>query len=184
MGLNIPAIALLDRCMPDRSEARFNFYPESSVEALSSGKNERIWPHTDFGVLTLLFQDGVGGLELEDRLNGRKFVPVTTCSPGASTELIVNTGDCPQRWTNNVIRAGLHRVIVPPDLKRFTSGVVPQRISCPFFLEADYEKSVGPLAQFVSEDYPALFDEITSIQYHRLRVEKEYSAPAKVNGVH
>lgn len=183
MGLNVPATALLERCMPDRSEARFNFYPESSVEALSSGKSQRIWPHTDYGPLTLLFQDGVGGLELEDRLNGRRFIPVTTCSPGASTELIVNTGDTLQRWTNNLIRAGLHQVNIPPDLKRFTTGVVPRRLSYPFFLEADYDKSVGPLPQFVSEDHPAMYDEITSIQYHSLRVDKQFPSPPQANGV-
>ena len=184
MGLNIPATALLDRCVPDRSEQRFNFYPESSVETLNSGTSQRIWPHTDFGVLTLLFQDSVGGLELEDRPNGRKFVPVTTSPQGARSELVVNTGDCLQRWTNNIIRAGLHQVSIPSDLKEFSNGVVPRRISCPFFLEANYDKSVGPLPHFVSERQPAEYEEISSIEYHRQRVEKEYSGPPQGNGYH
>lgn len=178
MGLHISAHSLLNRCVPDHSDARFNFYPQSFVEALSSGTSARIWPHTDFGVLTLLFQDAVGGLELEDRPNGRVFVPVSmTRGPGGESVLVVNTGDCLQRWTNDVIRAGLHQVSLPQDLKKFKDGIVPARMSCPFFLEANYNKSVGALPEFVSEKCPSLYNEITSIEYHRQRVEKEYAKP-------
>lgn len=181
MGLDIPATAMLNRCVPDRSEARLNFYPEISVETLSSGTSQRIWPHTDFGIITLIFQDSVGGLELEDRLDGRKFVPVAKSSQGALGELVVNTADCMQRWTNDAIKAGLHQVSVPLNLKKRDSGVVPRRVSCPFFLKADYDESVGPLPQFVLDQTPAGYDEITAIEYHRRRVGKLFVGPPHVS---
>lgn len=175
MGLHISAYHLLERCMPNHSENRLNLYPQSSIQTLNSGSTARIWAHTDYGVITLLFQDKVGGLELEDRPNGRVFVPVSTeRGPGGESVLVVNTGDTLQRWTNDIIRAGLHQVSVPQNLKASKEGIVPARMSCPFFMKASYDKSVGPLPDFVSEKCPPLYDEILSIEYHRQMIGKHF----------
>jgi isopenicillin N synthase-like dioxygenase len=48
----------------------FNFdllhYPAVPTQLLHSGKLSRVPAHSDFGTLTLLFQDDIGGLEIAD----------------------------------------------------------------------------------------------------------------------
>jgi len=174
IGLNVPPGVLVNRCLHDASELRFNYYPSSSVKSLSTGTSKRSWPHTDFGIITLLFQDAVGGLELEDRRNPGSFVPVVSSSSGSLTELIVNTADCLTRWTNNVIRAGLHQVNLPVHMKQMKDGTVPDRYTCPFFLKAGYGTSVGPVPAFISQKQLAAYDEITAIEYHKQRIMVVY----------
>lgn len=63
-------------CLPNVSELRLNYYPELDVREMRSGRVNRISEHTDFGTVTLLFQDGVGGLEIEDQTNPGSYFPV------------------------------------------------------------------------------------------------------------
>ena len=65
----------------------------------------RCGTHTDYGTLTLLFQDEVGGLEVES-MNKDVFVPVTPM-PGA---VLVNIGDLLQQWTSDELRATVSNI--------------------------------------------------------------------------
>lgn len=167
VGLELPGGTLVRRCVPAASEVRLNHYPPADLELLNHGKSKRTWPHTDFGIITLLLQDQVGGLELENRAKPYTFVPVTPGKPGEPSELVVNISDTFQRWTNNVIRAGLHRVDVPMSMKDKHSGVCPDRYSSIFFFKAGRDVSVGPLPEFVTEENPAQYDEITALQFQQ-----------------
>jgi isopenicillin N synthase-like dioxygenase len=71
---------------------RFLHYPASKAAAASTSAGE----HTDYGNLTLLATDDVGGLEVRTRDGHWIEAPVV---PGA---FIVNIGDCLMRWTNDV----------------------------------------------------------------------------------
>ena len=64
----------------------------------------RAGEHTDYGSITLLFQDQVGGLEVQTADGNWLLAP---CIPGA---IVVNTGDLMQRWTNHVFCSTRHRV--------------------------------------------------------------------------
>ncbi|KAI9751562.1 MAG: electron carrier [Chaenotheca gracillima] len=167
VGLKLERGTLVDRCIPAASEIRLNHYPPVSMATLREGKVRRTWPHTDFGIITLLFQDTVGGLELEDRTKPRTFVPVTPGDPDAPTELVVNISNTFQRWTNDRIRAGLHQVNVPEEMKDQIEGICPDRYSSIFFFKADRNQSVGPLPAFVSSQTPALYKDITALQYQQ-----------------
>ena len=167
VGLKLSSGALVQRCIPASSEIRLNHYPKVSLAKLRNGNIKRTWPHTDLGIITLLFQDAVGGLELEDRKRPRTFVPVTPGGLSAAAELVVNTSDTLQRWTNDVIRAGLHQVNIPAWMKELDEGVCPDRYSSIFFLKADRNTSVGPLAEFVTKGRPAMYDECTALEYQQ-----------------
>ena len=41
---------------------------------LNDGIHQRVWPHNDYGLLTLLFQDKVRGFGVEDRFKMRSLI--------------------------------------------------------------------------------------------------------------
>ncbi|KAJ5157216.1 gibberellin 20-oxidase [Penicillium canariense] len=171
VGFGMPRNSLVERCIPSASELRMLHYPPVSVERLQTGTIKRAWPHTDFGIITLLFQDSLGGLEFEDRNKPFTFVPIISSD---ENELIVNTSQTFQRWTNGVVKAGLHQVNVPPELRTAKEGYIPARYSSVFFLKAHREVSVGPIDQFVTEERPPMYPNITALQYQQEMTEILY----------
>ena len=86
-------------------------------------------PHVDSGFATLLAQDGVAGLEVEDRAGN--WIGVT---PTEGT-LVVNFGKLLERWTGGKVRATRHRVV----------GSGAERFSIPFFYEPAVDAVIAPL---------------------------------------
>jgi len=80
----------------------------------------RAGEHSDYGSITLLFQDSRGGLQVKSP-NGQ-FVDATpiegTC--------VVNAGDLLARWSNDTIKSTIHRVVEPPQAE---SDIHPPRYS-------------------------------------------------------
>lgn len=82
-----------------------------------------------------LHQDSVGGLEVQDPNTG--IYHSATPIPGT---IVVNVGDLLSRWSNNVLRSTLHRVVAPP-LREMEKGdgsgemelATPARQSIAFF---------------------------------------------------
>jgi len=166
IGLKVPSGTLLNLCQSTASEVRILYYPEVDIATLKSGLVQRAWPHTDFGIITLLFQDG-GGLELEDRTKPYTFVPVTTKK---RSEMVVNISDTFQRWSNGSIPAGLHQVNIPPSFREATEGVIPERYSSAFFLKPNLDASVGPLQPFVAAENPAKYPDMTALELYNQRM--------------
>jgi isopenicillin N synthase-like dioxygenase len=97
VGLKLSSGSLQSKCNGGASEIRLNHYPAVNIHDLESGKISRIWPHTDLGVITFLFQDSNGGLEMEDRqTKPGTFVPIPK---GSFSEMVINIGETFQRWT-------------------------------------------------------------------------------------
>ncbi len=104
-------------------------------ESLADLGDVALGQHTDSGVLTLLIQDEVGGLQAYSEEHG--WIDV---EPRAGT-IVVNLADCMQVWTNDRYRAALHRV-----LPMTTST----RMSVPYFSNPTHDCIVAPIADVAS----------------------------------
>lgn len=152
----------------DEGEARLAHYPAVSANRLSAEQGtSRICEHTDSGSVTLLWQDKVGGLEIEDVATGH-FLPVSCPAPA----VLVNLGDAMERWTNGLLRAGYHRVGAPPGTT--TSSHVPGRFSIMYFGKPDRAASLAPLPQFVSASRPSAYPPVTGEQLNQGTLLKTY----------
>ncbi|KAG9104764.1 hypothetical protein FRC06_011246 [Ceratobasidium sp. 370] len=100
-------------------------YPPIPREVLLKEGQARAGAHSDYGSLTLLFQDQVGGLEVQNP-HTKQFQPATPI-PGT---IVVNAGDLLARWSNDRLRSTLHRVVAPPI---GTGPTTPARQSIAFF---------------------------------------------------
>jgi isopenicillin N synthase-like dioxygenase len=85
--------------------------------------------HTDYGCLTLLAQDSVGGLQVKSK-NGTWIE-----APPIENTFVVNIGDMMERFTNGVFTSTQHRVIN-------TSGA--ERYSLPFFFDPNFNTPIAP----------------------------------------
>ena len=94
-------------------------------------------PHVDSGFLTLLAQDGIGGLQARHR-NGQ-----WTDVPPSEGTLAVNFGKVLERWSLGRIKATEHRVI---------SAGQP-RMSIPFFYEARADAEIRPLPMDAGDSF-------------------------------
>jgi isopenicillin N synthase-like dioxygenase len=119
--------------------------------------------HTDYGNVTLLMTDSVGGLMVQDR-SGRWFdAPVI---PGA---FICNIGDCLMRWSNDVYVSTPHKVVSPKGLDRY---------SVAFFLDPNPDAMVECLPTCVDANRPARYAPITGADFLRSRLEPTYAKAA------
>ncbi|EUC34386.1 hypothetical protein COCVIDRAFT_40399 [Bipolaris victoriae FI3] len=168
IALDLPKSALVDRCEGHASEIRMIYYPETNVKELADGKSKRIWPHTDFGILTLLAQGSTGGLQIEDKNNPGGYVSVPLVE---KTELLINVGDTLERWSNGRIPAGLHQVAASGETE---DGTLPERYSVAFFLKANRKTSAGPIPIFVPKGTTSKYEEMTALEYHRRRTAIMY----------
>lgn len=176
LGLNLPE-GTITECMESRvDELRIQHYPPLSTEKLATGKTKRCHPHTDFGFMTLLFQDITGGLEIEDRANGG-WLPVEPT--GDPTEVGVYISDTLVHKTNGYLKAAVHQVTAPVSLKDKEHGVLPERYTIALFAKADRHARVGPLPQFITAERPQRFPDLTALELHNKRVGQLYDARPK-----
>ena len=138
----------------------------------STGESINGLGHTDFGLITLLFQDVAGGLEVENREKPGGWIPISCESP---TEMGVYVSDTLERLTNGYFRAGVHQVVSPISMKDRETGVLPERYSMAFFAKADRQANVGPLEKYIiSADNHRYFQDLTAIALHKKRVAQLY----------
>ena len=84
--------------------------------------------HTDYGTLTLLADDGNGGLQVRQRSG--EWTDVTV----PDGQLVVNLGDLMAIWTNDRWVSNPHRVVNPPGVDRYSS---PLFVTPPFHLRIE-----------------------------------------------
>ncbi|MFC2967300.1 isopenicillin N synthase family dioxygenase [Acidimangrovimonas pyrenivorans] len=103
LGLGLAPDFFLQSADRPLSRASFVYYPPQPEEA--GADQFGVGPHTDFGVLTVLCQDDVGGLQVED-VNGDWIE-----APPIPGTLLVNVADLLSRWTDGAYTSTPHRVV-------------------------------------------------------------------------
>ena len=126
----------------------------------NSAPNEKgCGAHTDWGGITVLLQDAAGGLQVQ-HADGSWI----TAPPIAGT-FVVNIGDLFARWTNNLYRSTLHRVINKSGRDRY---------SVPFFLDGRSDHLVSCIPTCVGEK--RLFPDTTVRGHLEEMVRRTYAA--------
>ena len=116
-------------------------------------------PHSDYGCLTLVWQDPVGGLEVLDR-NGDWI----TAHPIPGT-FVVNVGDLLARWTNNRFTSTAHRVVNRSGNTRHSLGL---------FYDPDFETVVDP-ADICAAEEGSRYEAVTAGEYILSRLDSAFS---------
>jgi len=116
--------------------------------------------HTDYGNLTLLAQDEIGGLEVRRRDGTWIAVPP---QPGT---FVCNIGDCLMRWTNDIYVSNAHRVVNRAPRERF---------SIAYFGDPNAESLVTCLPSVLAPGEEAKYPPIRFADYLRQRYDETYT---------
>jgi len=136
-------------------------YPSIRTKLLSEEGQARAGAHSDYGSITLLFQDSVGGLEVQNP-HTQRFQPAHPV-PGT---IVVNAGDLLARWSNDVLRSTLHRVVAPPAQRiSDTEGMTPARQSIAFFCNPNFDAEIASLPTCVSASHRSKYKPVTTEEY-------------------
>jgi len=119
--------------------------------------------HTDYGNLTLLATDDVGGLEVRARDGEWIEAPIV---PGA---FIVNIGDCLMRWTNDIYVSTPHRVV---------NRSARERYSIAFFYDPNPDAMVETIPSCLRPGERVRYPPIRAADYLKQRLDA--SKPASV----
>ncbi len=136
---------------------RLLHYPPQPAKAATGqiGAGE----HTDYGDITLLMTDEVGGLEVKRRDGGWIQAPYMA---GA---FVCNIGDCLMRWTNDTYVSTPHRVVNRGGRERY---------SVAFFLDPNPDAEVACLPTCVSDERPARYPPVSGADYLAGRLDATY----------
>ncbi|RWW42012.1 hypothetical protein BHE74_00052466 [Ensete ventricosum] len=122
-----------------------NLYPPCPQPELAMG----LPPHSDHGLLTLLHQNGVDGLQVK---HGSKWVHVKP----PPNSFLVNTGDHMEIVTNGRHKSVLHRAVINGRSTRMSIATV---------VAPSPDTVVEPVAQLVSSERPAMYRGVRYREY-------------------
>jgi isopenicillin N synthase-like dioxygenase len=159
--LGLPDAFFEDKFDRPMATLRLLHYPANPAEAPDRiGAGE----HTDYGNLTLLATDNVGGLEVQTRGGAWIAAPVM---PGA---FVVNIGDCLMRWTNDIYVSTPHRVVNRSGRERY---------SIAFFFDPNPDARVAAIPSCVPAGQSPRYPSIVAGDYLKMRLDA--SKPVAAN---
>lgn len=142
-GLGIAEDFFVDKYTKRLQRTQMVYYPEHPARA--EADQFGVAPHTDYGCITLLYQDDSGGLQVRE-LASERWIDAT---PIAGS-LVVNVGDLLAHWSNDRFRSTLHRVVNRSGHERYSIAT---------FFDPTYEARVDPRDLGIdpaSSHYPAV----------------------------
>jgi isopenicillin N synthase-like dioxygenase len=133
-------------------------YPPQPTSA--AGNQIGAGAHTDWGGITILAQDDVGGLEVRNAEGDWiEALPV----PGT---FIINLGDLMARWTNGIYNSNMHRV------KNNSTG--RDRYSVPYFYGPRPDAVIEPITGCVTDEHPRRFVTCTAAEHVNEMFRRSY----------
>jgi isopenicillin N synthase-like dioxygenase len=117
-------------------------------------------PHTDWGCMTLLWQDQVGGLQVRNR-SGQWIA-----APYIEGTFVVNIGDMLERWSNELFVSTPHRVVNASGRERY---------SIPMFYDPDFDTVVECLPNCSGPDNPPKFPRTIAGEYITAKYDDAYA---------
>jgi isopenicillin N synthase-like dioxygenase len=133
---------------------RLLHYPPHATDASDDSFGSA--PHTDYGFVTILAQDGQGGLEV------RRKDGTWLAAPPLEGTWVVNVADMLSRWTNGRWQSTPHRV------KNLSGG---DRYSCPYF----FDMSMDSIVEVLPTCQPARHPSVRYGDYLMERLDKNYA---------
>jgi isopenicillin N synthase-like dioxygenase len=171
VGMGLPEHFFDEFTTNGDNNLRLLHYPPVSKEVfLKSSGQVRAGEHSDYGSITFLFQDSLGGLQV--RSPKGTFVDAT---PVPDT-IVVNAGDLMARWSNDIIKSTKHRVIQPPyGTDNAAPDICPARYSMAYFCNPNHDKFIEALPGTYGDGVgEKKYDGINSGQYLIQRLAATY----------
>ncbi|WP_236787639.1 isopenicillin N synthase family oxygenase [Amycolatopsis sp. GM8] len=152
VALDLPADYFRSYTDHSMDTLRMNRYQLPDGEVRLEPGQLGMGPHTDYGVLTVLWADDVlPGLQILDSEGTWHDVRP---APGA---LLINLGDLLARWTNDRWISTMHRVLAPIDAE----GRPLLRRSAAYFHDGNADAVIDCLPSCVDIDTPRLYEPVT-----------------------
>jgi isopenicillin N synthase-like dioxygenase len=120
--------------------------------------------HTDYGALTLLLQDSNGGLQVRDA--GNSWIHAAPI-PGT---FVFNIGDAIARWTNDLYRSTVHRVVNVSGKRRY---------SVPFFYSGNADHPLECIPGCLKPGETPKYPTATVAEHMQQMYARSYSAAPK-----
>ncbi|SDA95095.1 Isopenicillin N synthase [Pseudomonas sp. NFACC15-1] len=140
------------------SVLRLIHYPPR--DAASCAEQQGAGAHTDYGCITLLYQDAAGGLQVRN-VNGQWID-----APPIDGTFVVNLGDMMARWSNDRYLSTPHRVISPLGVDRY---------SMPFFAEPHPDTLIQCLPGCQDDAHPPKYPTTTCAEFLLSRFADTYA---------
>jgi isopenicillin N synthase-like dioxygenase len=134
-----------------------HYWPQEPEEDLYGAA-----PHTDYGFLTLVAQDVVGGLEVRGRDN--QWIP----APPIPGTFVLNVADILARWTGNTFISTPHRVRNLSETERYSQ---------PYFFDPSMHTMVAPIEGIKGAQ---AFEPVKYGDYLMERLDKNYAYRKKL----
>ncbi|KAL3434888.1 hypothetical protein BDV09DRAFT_84162 [Aspergillus tetrazonus] len=140
LGMNLPVHFFDEYVDKGDNNLRLLHYPAVHKDVFKKNPGQvRAAEHSDYGSITLLFQDRRGGLQA--RSPEGTWVNVM---PFPDT-VVINAGDLLARWSNDTIKSTRHRVIEPPKVpgaEDDDTDMYPERYSVAYFCNPNMDKFI------------------------------------------
>jgi len=117
-------------------------------------------PHTDWGCMTILWQDDVGGLQVKNRSGD------WIDAPPIEGTFVINIGDMLERWSNDLFVSTPHRVLNASGRERY---------SIPVFYDPDFRTAVECLPNCSSAANPAKYERTIAGEYITAKYDDAYA---------